>query len=46
MCNCTPKPKDTGSKLKMIKRQIRKIWEETTQEKNFTIKPLNGKKKP
>lgn len=45
MCNCNPKPKDTGSKLKMIKRQIRKIWEETTQEKNFTVKPLNGKKK-
>jgi hypothetical protein len=44
MCNCTP-PKNPVGKVKRIIKQVRKIWEETTQEKNFTVKPLNSKKR-
>jgi len=45
MCNCNNTPKNPVQKVKRVIKQIRKIWEETTQEKNFTVKPLNGKKR-
>ena len=45
MCNCNNTPKQSIQKVKRVIKQIRKIWEETNQEKNFTVKPLNSKKR-
>ena len=47
VCNCTNTPKDPISKVKRVIRHIKKIWSETekSEEKNYNIKPIKGKKR-